>query len=107
MILICFNSCFVLRVSDTTILVPSDLTNELVEDRLGDPDAANGFLLDGYPRSLGQAKALHDMLERRGTKIDVALEFRVSQEVLRERLRDELGVTPSVDTVALHRSLVA
>ncbi|EUA14625.1 adenylate kinase [Mycobacterium kansasii 732] len=47
-------------------LVPSDLTNQLVDDRLNNPDAANGFILDGYPRSVEQAQALHEMLERRG-----------------------------------------
>lgn len=54
------------RYLDAGDLVPSDLTNELVDDRLNNPDAANGFILDGYPRSVEQAKALHEMLERRG-----------------------------------------
>lgn len=63
------------------------MTNELVDDRLNNPDAANGFILDGYPRSVEQAKALHEMLERRGTDIDAVLEFRVSEEVLLERLK--------------------
>ncbi len=75
------------RYLDAGDLVPSDLTNELVDDRLNNPDAANGFILDGYPRSVEQAKALHEMLERRGTDIDAVLEFRVSEEVLLERLK--------------------
>lgn len=50
------------RYLDAGDLVPSELTNELVDDRLDDPDAAKGFILDGYPRSLEQAKALHEML---------------------------------------------
>ena len=58
---------------------PPSLTNQLVDDRLSDPDAANGFILDGYPRSVEQAKALHEMLERRGTDIDAVVEFRVSR----------------------------
>jgi adenylate kinase len=74
------------RYLDAGDLVPSDLTNALVDDRLDEPDAAAGFILDGYPRSLEQAKALHDMLERRQTKIDAVVEFRVPQEVLLERL---------------------
>jgi adenylate kinase len=75
------------RYLDAGDLVPSELTNQLVDDRLDEPDAKNGFILDGYPRSLEQAKALHDMLERRGCDIDAVLEFRVSEDVLLERLK--------------------
>lgn len=75
------------RYLDAGDLVPSDLTNQLVDDRLDDPDAANGFILDGYPRSLEQAKALHEMLERRGTDIDAVVEFRVSEDELLQRLK--------------------
>ena len=55
------------RYLDAGDLVPSELTNQLVDDRLNDPDAADGFILDGYPRALKQAEALHEMLQRRGT----------------------------------------
>ncbi len=75
------------RYLDAGDLVPSDLTNQLVDDRLNEPDASNGFILDGFPRSLEQAKALHEMLERRGADIDAVLEFRVSEDVLLERLK--------------------
>lgn len=74
------------RYLDAGDLVPSSLTNELVDDRLNDQDAANGFILDGYPRSVEQAKALHEMLERRGTDIDAVVEFRVSEDELLTRL---------------------
>jgi adenylate kinase len=74
------------RYLDAGDLVPSSLTNELVDDRLNDADAANGFILDGYPRSVEQAKALHEMLERRGTDIDAVVEFRVSEDELLTRL---------------------
>ena len=63
------------RHLDAGDLVPADLTNQLVDDRLDEPDAANGFILDGYPRSVEQAKALHEMLERRGTDIDAVVEY--------------------------------
>ena len=82
--------------------MPSDLTNQLVDDRLSDADAANGFILDGYPRSLEQAKALHEMLERRGTDIDAVLEFRVSQEELFQRLKGR-GRADDTDDVILNR----
>ena len=70
------------RYLDAGDLVPSELTNQLVDDRLNEADAANGFILDGYPRSVEQAKALHEMLERRGTDIDAVVEFRVSEDEL-------------------------
>ena len=93
------------RYLDAGDLVPSDLTNQLVDDRLNDPDAANGFILDGYPRSLEQAKALHEMLERRGTDIDAVVEFRVSQDELLQRLRAR-GRADDTDDVILNRMKV-
>ncbi len=76
------------RYLDAGDLVPSEVTNKLVDNRLDESDVAAGFILDGYPRSLEQAKALDDMLERRGTKLDAVLEFKVSEEVLLERLKE-------------------
>ena len=93
------------RYLDAGDLVPSDLTNQLVDNRLDEPDAANGFILDGYPRSLEQAKALHEMLQRRGTDIDAVLEFRVSQEELFQRLKGR-GRADDTDDVILNRMKV-
>ncbi|MFA1705452.1 adenylate kinase [Mycobacterium intracellulare] len=93
------------RYLDAGDLVPSELTNQLVDDRLSDPDAANGFILDGFPRSLQQAKALHEMLERRGTDIDAVLEFRVSQDELLARLKSR-GRADDTDDVILNRMKV-
>jgi adenylate kinase len=93
------------RYLDAGDLVPSELTNQLVDDRLDDPDAANGFILDGYPRSLEQAKALHEMLERRGTDIDAVVEFRVSQDELLQRLKGR-GRADDTDDVILNRMKV-
>ena len=76
------------RYLDAGDLVPSELTNALVDKRLDEPDAAGGFILDGYPRSVDQAEALTRMLEARGTGLDVVLEFRVSEEELFKRLKD-------------------
>jgi adenylate kinase len=76
------------RYLDAGDLVPAELTNELVDDRLSDPDTAGaGFILDGYPRSVPQAQALHDMLERRGIQLDAVLEFRVPEDALFDRLK--------------------
>ena len=76
------------RYLDSGDLVPAELTNALVADRISQPDAADGFILDGFPRSVEQAEALHDMLEGRNTKIDAALEFQVSEDELLQRLKD-------------------
>jgi adenylate kinase len=75
------------RYLDAGDLVPAELTNQLVDDRLDHADAAKGFILDGYPRSVEQAKALHEMLERRGTDVDAVVEFRVSEDELFQRLK--------------------
>jgi adenylate kinase len=75
------------RYLDAGDLVPSELTNDLVDDRLNNPDTRDGFILDGYPRSVDQARALHDMLERRGIQLDAVVEFRVAEQELFDRLR--------------------
>jgi len=93
------------RYLDAGDLVPSELTNALVEERLDEPDTAGGFILDGYPRSLEQARALHDMLSRRGTRIDAVLEFRVSQEELLKRLKGR-GRADDTEDIVLNRMQV-
>ena len=93
------------RYLDAGDLVPSDLTNRLVDDRLDHADAASGFILDGYPRSVDQAKALHDMLERRGLQLDAVLEFRVAQDELFARLKGR-GRADDTDEVILNRMKV-
>lgn len=61
-------------------LVPDELTNELVKDRLAQPDCANGFILDGYPRNLAQAQALEKM-----AKIDLVIFIDVSMSEIEIR----------------------
>ncbi|CAN5651123.1 adenylate kinase [soil metagenome] len=87
---------------DAGDLVPATLTNALVDDRLNDEDAAAGFILDGFPRSVEQAEALHDMLQRRGLELDAVVEFRVSQDELLKRLK-ERGRADDTDDVILNR----
>jgi adenylate kinase len=72
---------------DAGDLVPATLTNALVDDRLDDDDAAAGFILDGFPRSVEQAKALDEMLAKRNLSLDAVLEFRVPEEELVARLK--------------------
>ncbi len=75
------------RYLDAGDLVPSELTNKLVEDRIEQPDAADGFILDGYPRSVEQAQALDEMLKNHDTKLDAVVEFAVSEDELFKRLK--------------------
>jgi adenylate kinase len=93
------------RYLDAGDLVPAELTNQLVDDRLDKPDAAKGFILDGYPRSVEQARALHEMLERRGTDIDAVVEFRVSEDELLQRLKGR-GRADDTEEVILNRMKV-
>ncbi len=75
------------RYLDAGDLVPATLTNALVDARLDDADLSGGFILDGFPRSVEQAEALHDMLARRDLKLDAVLEFRVPEDELVARLK--------------------
>jgi len=93
------------RYLDAGDLVPAELTNELVDDRLSNPDLDAGFILDGYPRSVQQAQALHDMLERRGIQLDAVLEFRVPENALFDRLKAR-GRADDTDDVILNRMKV-
>ena len=67
-------------------LVPDELTNELVRDRLAQADAVDGFLLDGYPRNVAQVAALDEMLAAAGQEIDLAIELTVDPQVVVDRL---------------------
>lgn len=66
-------------------LVPDEITIAMVEDRLKENDVKNGFLLDGFPRSVGQAEALDTMLTSMGTQIDKVINIQVDKSILVER----------------------
>lgn len=68
-------------------LVPDDLTVELIRERLAEPDAKRGFVLDGFPRNLAQADALDAMLADVGRELDAVLFFDLADGVAVERLR--------------------
>lgn len=67
-------------------LVPDELTDELVRDRLQQADAAQGFLLDGYPRNVAQVGALDAMLAEAGTPLDAVVEITADADVVVDRL---------------------
>ena len=66
--------------------VPDSVTNEMVESRLGEDDAANGFLLDGYPRTVAQVEALDGILEKLGVALDAVILLDVDSEAIVQRL---------------------
>ncbi|MEV6771235.1 adenylate kinase [Nocardia sp. NPDC051030] len=71
---------------DTGHLVPSDVTNRMVDARIAEPDAANGFVLDGYPRTVDQAEALEKMLKEASRELDSVLCFVVDEDVVVGRM---------------------
>jgi adenylate kinase len=86
--------------------VPDSLTNALVADRLTQTDCDNGFLLDGYPRTLDQVRALDDVLAEAGNRLDVVVELVADPEVVIERIRlrsAEQGRSDDTDDVARNR----
>jgi len=90
---------------DAGDLVPATLTNALVDDRLDNADATDGFILDGYPRSVEQAEALRAMLAKRDLKLDAVVEFRVSEQELLNRLKSR-GRADDTEDVILNRMKV-
>jgi len=71
---------------DAGELVPDEVTNAMVADRLSEPDVAQGFLLDGYPRNPDQAVVLDSMLADAGAALDVALEITADEDEVTDRL---------------------
>ena len=67
-------------------LVPDELTNKIVKDRLAQDDAKNGWILDGYPRNASQVEALDQMLEELGTPLDAVVALDADHDVLMERM---------------------
>ncbi len=67
-------------------LVPDDIVIEVVEERLGKPDVEGGFILDGFPRNLAQARALDRILKKKGVSIDAVLKIDASTDSIIKRL---------------------
>ncbi len=73
-------------VMDAGGLVSDEIVIGIVADRIEEADAKNGFILDGFPRTLAQAEALDAMLQSKGMKLDTVLELRVDQSKLVDRI---------------------
>ena len=67
-------------------LVPDEVVVGIIADRIEEPDASNGFILDGFPRTVPQAEALDELLKQRGLELDAVIELRVNESALLDRV---------------------
>jgi adenylate kinase len=74
------------RYMDAGDYVPDEVTNAMVRDRLSEADAGDGFLLDGYPRTLAQVSTLDDILAEHGHRLDAVVALTADTEVLVDRM---------------------
>jgi adenylate kinase len=96
-------------------LVPDAVVIKIIADRIAQPDCANGFILDGFPRTLKQAAALDELLAQQGKKLDAVVELRVDDAILESRIENRAretiaaGGTPRADdnAEALRKRLMA
>ena len=96
-------------------LVPDDVVVAIVSDRIDEPDAHKGFILDGFPRTVPQAHALDRMLREKGLKLDAVIELKVDEGILLKRIERRIAETKARgealraddDPQVLHRRLLA
>ncbi len=86
-------------------LVPDDVTNQMVVERLAQSDTANGFLLDGFPRNIGQADVLAKELADSDQKLDAVVQLQVDEEIVVRRLMSR-GRADDNEEVIRHRQHV-
>src|ERR1700678_3672320 len=72
-------------------LVPDEIVIGIISDRLDQPDAAKGFILDGFPRTVPQAHALDDLLQRKHIRPDAVIELRVNESALLQRVETRVA----------------
>lgn len=84
-------------IMDRGELVPDDVVDQMVSDRIDREDCRTGFILDGFPRTVAQAEAMTAMLDRKGVKLSAAIELKVDPAVLIERMAKRVA-----DTLAAH-----
>jgi adenylate kinase len=72
-------------------LVPDDIVIGIISDRLDQPDAARGFILDGFPRTVPQAEALDQLLKKKHMRLDAVVELRVNESALLQRVETRVA----------------
>ncbi|MFD4323369.1 adenylate kinase [Nocardioides sp. NPDC058538] len=85
------------RYLDAGEYVPDEITNNMVRDRIGEPDAAGGFLLDGYPRTLAQVEELDGMIEPTGHELDAVISLVVDEDEVVTRLLQRARIEGRAD----------
>lgn len=84
-------------VMDAGKLMPDEIMVEIISARIAEPDCANGFILDGFPRTTAQADALDKMLEKKGLPLDHVIEIAVNDAVLIDRINARVAETPEAE----------
>ena len=77
-------------IMDKGLLVPDDLVARMLDERFSHPDIKNGFILDGYPRTLAQAKTLDEILSRKHLAVDLVVYLNTSDDIIIKRLTGRL-----------------
>lgn len=80
-------------IMDRGELVPDDVVNQMVSDRIDQEDWRKGFILEGFPRTVAQAESLTAMLEQRGVRLDAVIELKVDETSLVERMEKRVADT--------------
>lgn len=80
-------------VMDAGGLVSDDIANQIVSERIEAPDCAKGFILDGYPRTVPQAKALAENMHKKNVALDAVIELKVDEEALIRRIENRVAET--------------
>src|ERR1035438_2756954 len=78
-------------IMDRGELVPDEVVVAIIADRIGKSDAMRGFVLDGFPRTVPQAKALDRLLAERGLKLDGVIELKVDEDILLKRIETRVA----------------
>ena len=82
------------EIMDAGRFMPDDLMVQMISQRIDQPDCRNGFILDGFPRTVAQAEALDTMLADKGLKLDHVILLKVDEEELFNRIQTRLAETP-------------